>query len=170
MPPQPAIKTSPFRKEIEEMIIEGKSSRYISKWLDDNGVSISHTAINNYRNNGFNVKYEAAKKYREKQSQKRKEKAVNKQVDDIDKIDDIIARIDPSIVKELEPKEQIKAVPQLLKTKYQILRVIDETPQVDVKVDVNNDQIPDHLIGEVAKLAARIDTENNKPNEPGTNR
>ncbi|AUB55293.1 MULTISPECIES: hypothetical protein [Methanobacterium] len=64
MPPRPLVARSPFQKEIEEKIIEGKSSRYISDWLKQ-GENISHTAINNYRNGDFNIKAEAAKKYQE---------------------------------------------------------------------------------------------------------
>lgn len=78
MPPRSAVITNPFRKEIEEMIIEGKSSRYISEWLKDQGESISHTAINNYRKNEYNIKEEAIKEYNEEQSKQRKDKGKRK--------------------------------------------------------------------------------------------
>jgi len=53
MPKKSAVINNPYRKEIEEMIIEGKSSRKISELLKDQGESISHTAINNYKKNDF---------------------------------------------------------------------------------------------------------------------
>lgn len=78
MPPQSAVFTSPFRKEIEEMIIEGKSPRQISKWLKEHDEKISYVAIYNYKNNHFNVQEEAVKEHNEKQSRKRKEKGKQK--------------------------------------------------------------------------------------------
>lgn len=87
-----AVKSSPFRKEIEELILEGKSSRYISKWLKERGESISHNAINNYRKGPYNVKDKATKEYNEKKSKERLDKAVDKKVSDIEALDDIIEK------------------------------------------------------------------------------
>ncbi len=101
MPPQSSVITSPYRKEIEEMLIEGKSPRYISDWLKEQEPreNISHTAINNYKNNHFNVPVEAVKEYNKRQSEKRKKKATIKQVDDLEKIDQFIQNVDSEIIK-----------------------------------------------------------------------
>ncbi len=85
-----AVIKSPYRKEIEEMIIEGKSSRYISDWLKDQNESISHTAINNYKKNDYNIPMEAVREYNKKQSKIRKTEAVEKKVTEIEYCDDII--------------------------------------------------------------------------------
>lgn len=136
--PKPAVMTSPFRKEIEEMLIEGKSSRTISKWLKEQGEIIGYTAINNYKNNHFDVQSDAIQKYNDTQSKKRKTRAVNRTVKDIEKIDQIIDNIDPEVVKEMDKKDQIRAVSPLLQTKYKILGVIDDKQSVEV--NVNNNQ------------------------------
>lgn len=140
MPPQSSVITSPYRKEIEEMLIEGKSPRYISEWLkaQEPKENISHTAINNYKNNHFNVPVEAVKEYNKRQSEKRKKKATTKQVDDLEKIDQFIQNVDSEIIKKLEPKEKVQAVNQLLNTKYKILGVIDDKQSVEVNVNNNN--------------------------------
>lgn len=92
MPPKSAVERSPYRKEIENLILEGKSSRYISDWLKEQSEpeNISHNAINNYRKNKFNVKEKAVKKYREKQSKKRLDNAVDNTVSSIEYLDTII--------------------------------------------------------------------------------
>lgn len=92
MPPKSAVERSQYRKEIENLILEAKSSRYISDWLKEQKEpeNISHNAINNYKKNKFNVKAEAVTKYREKQSKKRLDKAVHKTVSSIEYLDTII--------------------------------------------------------------------------------
>ena len=79
-----AVIKSPYRKEIEEMIIEGKSSRYISDWLKDQNESISHTAINNYKKNDYNIPMEAVREYNKKNSEARKNEAVENKVSEIE--------------------------------------------------------------------------------------
>lgn len=90
MPPKPAVLTSPFRKEIEGMILEGKSSRNISNWLKEQGENIGYGAINSYRNNHFNPKKNAKQRYQEKKSTERLDKAVDKIVSDLEYCDDIV--------------------------------------------------------------------------------
>lgn len=85
-----AVELSPHRREIEEMILEGKSDRAISDWLISVGEKISYGAIFNYRKNRFNIKEEAVKTYNEKKSKERKQKAVGKVVSDLDALDEII--------------------------------------------------------------------------------
>jgi hypothetical protein len=86
-----AVELSPNRREIEEMILEGKSDRTISEWLLSQNEKIGYGAIFNYRKNKFNIKDEAVKNYNEKKSKERKTKAVKKVVSDLDALDDIIA-------------------------------------------------------------------------------
>lgn len=90
MPPKSSIKQSPFRKEIEEMILEGKSSRKISKWLKEHDEDISHNTINRYRKKDFNIQHEAVSQYTEKLSQKRKQKGIDGTVSDLEYCDELI--------------------------------------------------------------------------------
>lgn len=137
-----AVEKSPFRKEIEEMIKEGKPDQFISDWLKDHKAPISRQTINNYKNTKFNVPLKARKKYNERQSKKRLNQAVDEQVNDIEKIDSLVAEVDPGVMKDMLPKDQVRSVAQLLNTKYKILGVIDDGKPVNVKVAVHN-EIPE---------------------------
>ena len=53
-------------------------------------------------------------------------------MDDIEKIDQFIEEVDPSVINELDPKDQVRNVNNLLRTKYQILGVIDDGTDVNV--------------------------------------
>lgn len=127
MPPKSSIKTSPFRKEIEEMILEGKSSRQISKWLKEHDEDISHTTINRYRNKDFNIQSEAVTQYNETLSQKRKEKGIEATVSDLEYCDEIIQLASKT---ELTVNHQNKVTEldikklglQAVKTKQEILK------------------------------------------------
>lgn len=136
------------------MIIEGKSSRYISDWLKERGENISHTALNNYRKTDYNVKEEAVQKYNEKKSKQRKNEAVDNTVSDLEALDEIILtgnqlkleldKIRPDMetgVTDLDiEKVKIKAkqlVIQAARAKHMITR--DEPP---VNVNINFDQNP----------------------------
>lgn len=137
-----AVEISPYRKEIEEMLKEGKPDTFIAEWLKDKGHPISRQTINSYKNNKFNITLEAAKKYYERQRKKRLDEAAEEQVDDIEKIDEFIINVPPETIRDMDPKDQVRAVINFLKTKYQILGVIDQSKHVNVKVDVNEIPIP----------------------------
>lgn len=131
-----AVEKSVYRKEIEEMIQEGKPDQFISDWLKGKGAPISRQTINKYRNTKFNITLKAREKYNEEQSRKRLDEAVDEQVDDIKKIDSIIAQVDPDIVRDMDPKDQVRSVSQLLNTKYKILGVIRDDKPVTVNLNL----------------------------------
>jgi len=89
-----AVETSPYRKEIEEMIAEGKPDSVIVRWLKEQGTPITRQTISSYRKNSFNIPEEATREYQAKQSIIRKDKAVKKQVSDLDYCDNIIKLAD----------------------------------------------------------------------------
>jgi len=135
-----AVELSPHRKEIEEMILEGKSDRAISDWLSTVEESISYGAIYNYRRTKFNITKEATLQYNEKESKQRKKKAVAKKIGEIEFLDDIIdlagktdlqvnydARITPLDIKKLGV--------QAVRAKHEITK--DEPDPVVVEVNVN---------------------------------
>lgn len=100
MPPRSAVERSEHRDEIDDLLLEGKSPRFVSAWLKDSyNEHISHTAINNYRKNKLNVTEDAAKVYHERRekekkadetSNKKKQRKVRKVVSDLERLDLII--------------------------------------------------------------------------------
>jgi len=133
-----AVENSPFRKEIEEMLREGKPDTFIEAWLKEKGHPISRKTIGIYKNEKFNITLEAQKEYNNRQSQKRLKTAGSEQADDVEKIDQFIGEVDPEIMKRMDPKDQAQAVNRFLNTKYKILGVIDDKQSVEV--NVNNNQ------------------------------
>lgn len=130
MPPKSAVERSSYRSEIDDLLSEGKSPRFISNWLKNlkkNPESISHTAINTYRKKKFNVAKEATERYHERQSKKKLEDAVEKQVSDLEYCDEIIQlahkvdlKVDPeNKVTELDIK---KLGLQAIKTKADLFK------------------------------------------------
>ena len=88
-----AVELSEHRLKIDKLLKEGKSPRFISDWLKGlktNPESISHTSINTYRKNKFNVKKEATRKYNEKKSKALLDEASDEIVNDLESLDDII--------------------------------------------------------------------------------
>jgi DNA-directed RNA polymerase specialized sigma54-like protein len=147
-----AVESSPYQKEIEEMIKEGKPDTDIARWLKKKGAPISRQTINNYKNTKFNITLAARKKYNEKKSKERLDEAADEQVKDIEKIDKdcdlidtFINEIDPSIIENMDEKDVarllnnlLKTKDQKLRTKYQILGIIKETSDVTVRGKVEH--------------------------------
>ena len=66
MPPKTAVERSDNRDIIDDLLLEGKSPRFVSDYIKNEfNENISHTAINNYRKNKLNVKKEVAIQYHE---------------------------------------------------------------------------------------------------------
>lgn len=136
-----AVENSPFRKEIEEMLQEGKPDTFIEAWLEERGNPISRKTIGTYKNTKFNTTLETQKKYNEKQSKKRLSEASNKQMSDLEWIDKFLGSLDPEDLKTgMEPKDQATAANRFLNTKYKILGVIDEGKPVNVNVNIKSDK------------------------------
>jgi hypothetical protein len=87
-----AVEISPHRKEIEEMLREGKSPDFISTWLKNLGVSISRSAIYRYKKDKFNIKAEAIRKYNDEKSQERLDGASDKKLDTVKYRDKLIKK------------------------------------------------------------------------------
>ncbi len=85
-----AVEVSSHRKEIEEMLREGKSADFISNWLKSVGVCISRSAIYRYKKNKFNIQAEAIQKYNNEKSKERLNRASDDVVSDIKYLDSII--------------------------------------------------------------------------------
>jgi len=148
-----AVLSSPYLKEIEEFIKEGKPDTYISKWLKKHDAYISNKTIGNYRNKEFNIQITAQQKYNEKKSKERLNKASDEVVSDLEKIDMITALIEPDVIDELSEKDQLYIFDKLLNTKYKILGVIDEG--VKVETNLNNTNVVVDEINDLFKEAEK---------------
>lgn len=140
MPPKSSVITSPYRKEIEEMLLEGKSPRQISKWLKEQDENISHTAINNYRNNHFNPSKEAGLEYQNIQSKKRKTRAKNRILSDLeflDQVKDAAGNIKLVVDEDTKPIEIVKAGIQAVKEKNNILKAGEDKAPVEVNINLS---------------------------------
>ena len=133
-----AVELSPHRKEIEEMILEGKSDRAISDWLSTVEESISYGAIYNYRRTKFNITKEATLQYNEKESKQRKKKAVAKKIGEIEFLDDIIDLAGKTNLQTGEyatPLDVKKLGIQAVRAKHEITK--DEPEPMVFEVNVN---------------------------------
>ncbi|OPY27424.1 MAG: hypothetical protein A4E27_00550 [Methanobacterium sp. PtaU1.Bin242] len=142
MPPKSAVIRSPNRAKIDRLLEKGESPRFISNWLKslETPEKISHTAINNYKKNHFNINQEATIKYNEKKSKERLGKASDKVVSDLEYCDNIIdlahkidLRVDhKNKITELDIK---KLGLQAVKTKQEILQQ-GEPEDKNVRVEI----------------------------------
>ena len=110
MPPKSAVERSEHRDEIDDLLLDGRSPRFVSSYLkNEYNESISHTAINNYKKKHLDVTKEAVIDYTNKKSkegkevqsqknrEKKKEKVVKKISSDLEKLDEIIEDINEII-------------------------------------------------------------------------
>ena len=76
MPPRSAVEKSEHRDEIDDLLLQGKSPRFVSSFLkNEYDESISHTAINNYKKKHLNVtKVKKRNKFKVKKIVRRKNK------------------------------------------------------------------------------------------------
>ena len=159
MPRKSAVETSEHRDEIDDLLLEGKSPRFVSSWLKDTyNETISHTAIHNYRKKKLNVTEEAAKVYHKKKkaeelSNSKKQKKVRKVVSDLERLDAIIEdsyntsinierlehdpEVDQVKVEKLKLQKRKQGI-EAINAKTNILKNDDTTIEVNVKdVTVN---------------------------------
>ena len=114
------VKISKFRKDIDDLLIEGKSPKYISDWLKSRNESISQDTIRRYRDKDFNIAVNARRKIAEEESKERLDKASDKVVDDIHNIDDELSNIEVDTSRMTESQKGSYKL-GLLNMKYKIL-------------------------------------------------
>lgn len=158
-----AVEKSMHRPTIDKMLKEGKTTRFISKWLKNhkkNPESISHVSIHNYKKNKFNIKKEAVRKYNDKKSKELLDKESDKVASDLEALDEIIQEgrklelnidsIQPDPENGVSPleieKTKIQAknlVIRAAKTKYDITK--DDPDPVNVNVNINQKEKVERL-------------------------
>ena len=136
-----AVEKSMYREDIENMLVNKVPLRQISSWLSDRGCPITPKAINNYKNNKFNVTVEASRKYVEMKSRERLDNASDDVVADLNKIDSILENINPDVLNGMEDKDKAKLIPALLNAKYKILSVVSDKNKVQVTLNIDYDYL-----------------------------
>jgi len=144
-----AVETSPFRKEIEEMLREGKSPDFISTYLKTNGESISRSAIYRYRRDKFNIQSEAVQKYNEQKSKERLDEASDDLVNDLQIIDDTIVEVVNSLdISKMSDDKKSRFLTNLFNTKARYLGLDKENVEVNVEnnMSILEDVFDDDII------------------------
>lgn len=160
MPPRSAVERSEHRDKIDNLLLEGKSPRFVSTYLENEyNEHISHTAINNYRKNKMNIPKEVAIEYNKKKeaiqkqeikSKSKKNKAVKKSLSDLEKLDEIIdesfnTQVDLERLVNDPTCDQVKVEGLKLKMRQQGISAVNaknnilkqEETNVEVNVDSN---------------------------------
>jgi len=165
MPPRSAVEQSEHRDLIDDLLLEGKSPRFVSAYLkNEYNESISHTAINNYRKNKMNIPKEVAIEYKKKKeaekkqeikSKKKKNKAVKKTVSDLEKLDEIIeesfnTRIDIDRLVDDPECDQVKVEGLKLKMRQQGISAVNAKNNIlkqdDTNVEINVEKVKVNLM------------------------
>jgi len=85
------IEKSPYRIEIEDMILDGVPDRVIAKNMKDNhGIKMNHVTIFNYRKNNLNLNAEAVKQYKRKKKIEEMQPHIDKRINEIEYCDTLI--------------------------------------------------------------------------------
>lgn len=126
-----SIIQSKYRKDIDQMLLDGLPYTRISKWLKDRGEAISRNTISKYDKAFVNVNEKAVNIYLDKkenkvikdhfESEKIIEEAVNKQVTVIELYDKLIAAGVNTNIDLLDPKGRIDAALKAAKQKQEML-------------------------------------------------
>ena len=171
MPPRSAVEKSEHRSEIDDLLLDGKSPRFVSNYLKNQyDESISHTAINNYKKKHLNISEAAAVLYNEKVSKKKKKKAVTKVVSDLEKLDMIIddcldTNIDISRLENDPDVDQARVEDLKLKKRKQAIDAINVKNNIlkntDTNIEVNVTEGLMGLADSIAKSRKTKETETN---------
>lgn len=110
------IKNSIHYNEIVQLLLEGKSSRYVSDYLQNEyNESIGHAVINNFRKDELDIKNKVNKKFQKKVEEQVKAKAENKIRNDVQ----VKADIETAVNKGVNTREllqlMIESGPQIWK-------------------------------------------------------
>ena len=171
MPPKSAVEKSEHRNEIDDLLLDGCSPRFVSTYLkNEYNESISHTAINNYKKKHLNVTKEAVIDYtkkksqeakqvqNQKESQNKKQKAVKKISSDLEKLDEIInesfnVHVDLDRLVDDPECDQVKVEGLKLKMRQQGISAVNTKTNIlkqeDVNVEVNVKEVEVNLLDKV---------------------
>lgn len=136
-----AVELSPNRSKIDKMLKKGETPRAISEYLkklEKKPENISHTAINNYRKNKFNIHKEASIKYHEKKSKKELDKASDDVVSDLeflDQVKDVASKVKVKVNKDTSSLDIVKVGIQAVRTKNEILKA-GEGDDKDITINI----------------------------------
>jgi len=118
-----SIIRSQYRKDIDQMLLDGIPYTRIVKWLKDRGEGISRNTISKYKRECFNVEDKAVNIYLDEQlkSEERFEDAVAKEVGVLKLYDKFISATMDVNTDLLTPKELVDAGLKSAKQKSEVL-------------------------------------------------
>lgn len=126
----PSIKNSPYRNDIDLLLMDGKSYSFISKWLKDMGENISRQTISRYHKDYMNVDKEASIQYQEIQAQEILREGVQARMSDIEILDRIIQKMGEVNLNLIAEDKLVDLGLKALKNKKEILDAGDEDGEI----------------------------------------
>lgn len=136
MPPKSAVELSPHRNEIDDLLLQGNSGRFVSKYLlNEYNESISHTAINRYKKNFLNVEEQAKTEYVKKKVQ---EKAVEKKLQENEHEEKVQVHVQ-SRVSDLESLDNI--IQKANKYSNDLDSIEDPVKREELKIKIQSNSI-----------------------------
>lgn len=116
------IKKNPYREQIDEMLIEGKSYTEIEKWLKANDAGVARQTISKYHKFCFNVNAEAAEIYNDEASKAKLQGEAQKQVDIIRFYDKIINSAEEADLSIVDPQRRVDLALRAAKQREEFLK------------------------------------------------
>lgn len=184
MPPKSAVERSKHRNEIDDLLLNGNSPRFVAAYLkNEYNESISHTAINNYKKKHLNVTKEAVIDYTKKKSkeakqvqsqkdsQNKKQKAVKKFSSDLEKLDDIIkesfnTKMDLERLVDDPDCDQIKVEGLKLKMRQQGISAVNAKTTIlkqdDTIMEINVNDVEVNLLDKVKQKRRELNELNSE--------
>lgn len=136
-----AIKSSKYRKDIDDMLASGETYINIHKWLKNKKVSISRQTISNYHKNDFNIHDTAREIYNDKHSKDALNYAAGKQVDVLEYYDKLIEKGQNTNFFEMSDKEKHDLALKAAKQKSDYLKAEPESPTFIFGLDSKKERL-----------------------------
>lgn len=136
-----AIKSSKYRKQIDDMLAQGETYTNIHKWLKKKSVSISRQTISNYHKNDFNIHDTAVEIYNDKHSKNALNDAAEKEVDVLEYYDKLIEKGQNTNFVEMSDKEKHELALKAAKQKSDYLKNEPEAPTFIFGLDSKKERL-----------------------------
>ena len=126
---------SPYKEQIDEFLTQGKNYSEISRWLKEQGTTISRRYISNYHKEMFNFQEKAIQRYEE--HNQKLEQATSKYHLEIKLIDKYLKEADKQLdISALSAGQLTIFISHLMKRKQELLK-----EDQGVNIQINNNTI-----------------------------
>lgn len=130
-----AVKSSRFRKQIDDMLANGETYTNIHKWLKKEGDNISRQTISNYYKNDFNIHDTAVEIYNDENSKENLNKAARKEVDVLEYYDKLIEKGQNTSFVDVSDKEKHELALKAGKQKTDYLKDEPDSPSINININ-----------------------------------